>query len=105
MAENKYYARNAYLTFAANKKKAQTTLKNAWESMTDTEKASWSANSQFNSEEVMDDPTGYHEFRDYYMGEFGSGTNSNSSLFSSVALGTGSGNDFSDRVSRIWTSV
>ena len=104
MAENKYYAGNAYLTYSSNKKKAQDVLKADWEAMSTADQETWLANSQFNDAAGIDDPTGYHEYRDYFMGEFGSGTNSNSTLFTTVSLGAGSGNDYINRASRTWTA-
>ncbi len=104
MAENKYYAGNAYLTYNTNKKKAQDFLESDWDSMTELDKQTWLANSQFNDASGTDDPTGFHEYRDYFMGEFGSGTNSNSTLFATVSIAVGSGNDYVNRVSRTWAA-
>ncbi len=105
MAENKYYAGNAYLTFKANKKKAQVILESEWDSMSEADQQTWLTNSQFNEGgSITDDSTGYHEYRDYYMGEFGAGSNSNANLFTSVSLAAGSGNTFTDRASRTWTT-
>jgi hypothetical protein len=105
MAENKYYAKNAYLNYNTNKKKAQDALESDWEAMSESDQQTWLGNSQFNDASGTDDPTGFHEYRDYFMGEFGSGTNSNSTLFTTVTLGAGSGNDWANRASRTWATT
>ncbi len=106
MAELHYDTTTQYMLYTANKKLAEAYLENDFNALyTQAEQDDWKANSQFNDAFGEDDSTGLFEYKDYYMGSFGSGTNSNVTLFNTTSLAAGIDNMYANRANRTWTTT
>lgn len=91
--------------YEANKNLAETFLETDWASILTADQTTWYDNSIFNTPSETKDPTGFFMYQHYYMKSFGSGTNSNVAYFATTTLGAGSGNDYTNRATRTWSTT